>query len=348
MRVLVTGCHGYIGCLLVPMLRAHGHDVVGLDSYLFVGCDFAVLGPWDSDSPAVLARDVRDVEQKDLERIDAVIHLAGISNDPLGDLNPECTYDINHRATIRLARLAKRAGVARFLQSSSCSLYGAQGDNFIDEGGEWNPVTPYGVSKERVERDLSQLADDHFSPIFLRNATAYGVSPRLRGDLVVNNLVGYAFTTGEVLLKSDGSPWRPLVHVEDIARAFHALLEAPREKVHNEAFNIGSTQENYRVRELAAIVEDVVPDSRVKFSEGAGPDKRNYRVNCDKIRKVLPDFETQWTVRRGVEELYDAYNRHGLDLDEFLGSRYLRIKRVTELQAAGQLNASLRWTEAAE
>jgi nucleoside-diphosphate-sugar epimerase len=341
-RVLVTGYHGYIGCALVPLLQAHGHEVVGLDSHLFAGCDFST----DPPSPRVIPKDVRDVEESDLEGIEAIVHLAGISNDPLGDLNPECTYDINHLATIRLARLAKSAGVPRFLQSSSCSLYGAHGDDLIDENARWNPVTPYGISKERVEHDLAKLADDDFSPTLLRNATAYGVSPRLRADLVVNNLVGYAFTTGEVLLKSDGTPWRPLVHIEDISRAFVAVLNAPRETVHNQAFNVGATDQNYRIREVAEIVESVVPGSRVEFSEGAGPDKRNYRVNCDKIREVLPEFETQWTVPRGVEELYDAYKRHGLDLDEFLSSRYLRIKRVAELQGAGRLDESLRWTAA--
>lgn len=340
MKVLLTGYHGYIGCVLAPMLREHGHEVIGLDNHLFEGCDFGE-GP---EAPRVLRKDVRDAELSDLEGVDAVIHLAGISNDPLGDLNPECTYDINHLATIRLAKLAKQAGVPRFLQSSSCSLYGAQGDDYIDESGEWNPVTPYGVSKERVETDLAALADEDFSPVFLRNATAYGVSCRLRADLVVNNLTGYAFTTGEVLLKSDGTPWRPLVHIEDISRAFVAALQAPRERVHGEAFNVGSTRENYRIREVAEIVERVVPGSKVKFSEGAAPDKRNYRVNCDKIHEVLPDFRTEWTVERGVEELYEAYKAHGLELEEFLSSRYLRIKRVSELQGSGRLDAKLRWT----
>lgn len=344
MRVLVTGHDGYIGCILVPMLRSNGHDVVGLDNGLFDGCEFDDP-PHDVET---IRADVRDVRPEHLEGIDAVIHLAGISNDPLGDLNPSSTYDINHKASVRLARIAKEAGVERFLQSSSCSLYGAAGDDFIDEGGDFNPVTPYGESKVFVERDVAPMADETFSPTFLRNATAYGVSPRLRGDLVVNNLVGYAFTTGRVLLKSDGTPWRPLVHIEDISRAFLAILHAPRELVHNEAFNVGRTEENYRMREVADFVQQVVPDSRVDYMEGAGPDKRCYRVDCSKIVEVLPEFQPRWTVRKGVEELYEAYREHGLTLEEFESERYLRIKHVRGLQDAGRLDTDLRWVASSE
>jgi len=326
------------------MLLEAGHEVTGLDNYLFEGCTF---GDEVDDVPS-LRLDVRDVELDHLRGFEAVLHLAGISNDPLGDLNPDNTYDINHRASVRLAELAKQAGVSRFIFSSSCSNYGAAGDDLLDESAAFNPVTPYGESKVFVERDLSLMADDDFSPTYLRNATAYGVSPRLRADLVVNNLVGYALTSGEVLIKSDGTPWRPLVHIEDISRAFLAVLHAPREKVHNEAYNVGRNQENYRVREIADMVEQVVPNSRVIYAEGAGPDKRNYRVTCEKICTELPEYQPQWTVPRGVEELYEAYKRHGLTYDEFVSSRYLRIKHVRELIEQKRINDRLRWVDAGQ
>jgi len=339
MKVLVTGHDGYIGCVLVPMLQERGHDVVGLDSGLFQGCEFDEL-PFECDA---IRADVRDVEARQLAGFDAVIHLAGISNDPLGDLNPQCTYDINHLASVRLAEAAKKAGVPRFLHSSSCSLYGAQGDSFLFENGEFNPVTPYGESKVLVERDVAPMADDAFSPTFLRNATAYGVSSRLRADLVINNLTGYAYTTGRVLMKSDGTPWRPLVHIRDISLAFIAAMQAPRELVHNKAYNVGRTSENYQIKDVARIVEEVVPGSRVELAASAGPDKRNYRVNCDFIERELTEYRPVWTVRKGVEELLAAYKAHGLTLEEFESSRYLRIKHVAGLQSAGRLDGGLRW-----
>ncbi len=339
MRVLLTGHNGYIGAVLTSMLLEAGHEVIGLDSDLFSACSY---GSWKPLVPS-LHKDVRDVASKDLEGFDAVLHLAGLSNDPLGDLNPDLTLQINHQASVRLAELAKQAGVQRYIFSSSCSNYGAAGDDSLDESSAFNPVTPYGTSKVLVEQDVSKLADDHFSPTFLRNATAYGVSPFLRFDLVLNNLVAWAYSTGKVYLKSDGSPWRPIVHIEDISRAFLAALQAPRELVHNEAFNVGQTQENYRIRQLAEIVAEVVPNCEVSFAPDAGPDKRNYRVNCDKIQRVLPEFKPQWTARRGAQELYDSYCKLGLKLEDFEGPRYKRISHIKELLSNGKIDEDLRW-----
>jgi len=342
MRVLITGHNGYIGSVLAPFIAAAGHRVVGLDTYLFEDCnlgtDTAAIESWRCD--------VRDVPASDLAGFDAIVHLAALSNDPLGNVNPACTYDINHLASVRLARLAKEAGVPRFLFASSCSLYGVAGDALLTEDAAFNPITAYGESKVRVEQDVAPLADERFSPTFLRNATAYGVSPRLRADIVVNNLVGVAYTTGDVLIQSDGTPWRPLVHIEDIARAFLAVLEAPREAVHNEAFNVGRTEENYRVRDLARMVQEIVPGSQVRYAEGGGPDPRCYRVDCGKLARTLPQFQPQWTARTGMQELHEAFKRHGVTREQFLGDRFLRIKHILKLQAEGRLDASLRWTDA--
>lgn len=338
-RVLVTGHKGYIGCVLVPLFVSAGHDVVGLDTDLYERCTFGEA-PIEIQE---IRKDLRDVEARDLRGFDAVVHLAGLSNDPLGNLNPDLTYDINHRASVRLAEMAKKAGVSRYLFSSSCSTYGAAGDNFLDETAEFNPVTPYGHSKVLVEQDVARLADDSFSPTYLRNATAYGVSPRLRFDLVLNNLVAWGMCTGRILMKSDGSPWRPIVHIEDISRAFLAALAAPREVVHNRAFNVGRSEENYRIRDLAQIVMETVPGCTVEFAVDAGPDKRCYRVDFSRIQKELPGFVPQWNARKGARELYDTYQRIGINIDEFEGPRYKRIDHIQALLASGRLDANLRW-----
>lgn len=324
---------------MVPMLLLQKHEVVGLDSDLFRNSTF---GEGFREIPE-LNKDIRDIEASDLEGFDAVIHLAGLSNDPLGNLNPELTYEINHLASVRLAKLAKAAGISRFIFSSSCSNYGAGGDDLLNEESNFNPVTPYGISKVRVEQDVSQLADDNFSPTFLRNATAYGVSPRLRFDLVLNNLVAWAYTTGRVYIKSDGTPWRPIVHIEDISRAFIAVLHAPRELVHNQAFNVGRNEDNYRIRDLGNIVEQVVPDCRIEYAKDGGPDKRCYRVDCSRIANTLPEFQPQWNARRGAEELYAAYQKIGLTLEEFEGPKYQRIAHVKQLLSSGRLDENLRW-----
>ncbi len=338
MRVLVTGHNGYIGQVLCPMLQAAGHEVVGLDTYFYEGCQFQAAPQVES-----IRRDIREVTPEDLKGIDAVAFLAALSNDALGDLDAGLTEDINDSGTVRFARMAKEAGVQRFIFSSSCSLYGAGADMILTEDSAMNPVTPYGKAKIDVELALTKLADDGFSPSYMRNATAYGLSPSLRIDLVVNNLAGYAVTTGEVLLKSDGTAWRPLVHVEDISRAFVAVLEAPRDAIHDQAFNVGRDEENFQIRQVAEMVHEAVPGSRVEFAKGAEADTRNYRVSFEKIARVLPAFQPQWTVRKGADQLVAAYREHGLTLDELSSTKYLRIKTILGHKDQGRLDDRLRW-----
>jgi nucleoside-diphosphate-sugar epimerase len=344
MRVLVTGHNGYIGTVLTPLLMAAGHEVIGFDSDLYARCTFGDGIP----RVAEIKKDIRDVEPSDVDGCDAIIHLAALSNDPLGNLNPSLTYEINYAASVRLAKLARQVGVSRFLFSSSCSTYGAAGDSMLTEEADFNPVTPYGHSKVMVEHDVSQLAGDDFSPTFLRNATAYGISPRHRFDIVLNNLVAWAFTTGLVYLKSDGSPWRPIVHVEDISRAFIAVLNAPRETIHNQAINVGINEENYRIRDLAEIVRETVPGCRVEYAPDAEPDKRTYRVDFSKIHNLLPEFQPHWNARKGAQELYEGYQKYGVKLEEFEGPRYKRIDHIKQLIQDDYLDDTLRWKSFSE
>jgi len=311
---------------------------VGLDSDLYRRCTFGEEMP----KVATVVKDIRDVEPEDVKGFDAVCHLAALSNDPLGDLNPELTYEINYKASVRLAELARAAKVRRFIFSSSCSCYGAGGEGMLTEEAPFNPVTPYGRSKVWTERDISALADDDFSPVFLRNATAYGVSARLRFDLVLNNLTAWAFTTGKIMMKSDGSPWRPIVHIRDISLAFIAVLKAPKQIIHNAAFNVGVTEDNLQIRDIAEIVGQTVPNCRVAFADGASPDTRNYRVDCSKITRELAAFKPRWNARRGAVELYNAYKEHGVTLEEFEGPRYQRIGHIRKLLADGILGRTLR------
>ena len=345
MKVLVAGDRGYIGAILVPFLSAAGHEVHGLDTGLYEGCD---LGPANEGAQTRSLVDIRDVRPSQLAGYDAVICLAALSNDPLGDLNPATTFSVNLEGTLQLARAAKHAGVERFLFASSCSLYGAAGSAAASEDAELFPVTPYGEAKVLAERELSQLADDSFSTTYLRNATAYGFSPRLRLDIVVNNLTAVAFTTGEVRLESDGTPWRPLVHIEDISRAFQVALEAPRELVHDEAFNVGRDEDNVQVRDIAEMVRDAVPGSTVSLAAGAGPDLRNYRVDFAKLNETFPGLRMQWSVRQGAQELVRAYSDRGLRHEDFMSSRFVRLRRIRELLDSGQVDSNLRRTEAGQ
>jgi nucleoside-diphosphate-sugar epimerase len=340
MRVLVTGHHGYIGSVVTPMLHDAGHEVVGMDTFFYEGCDF---GP-DEQKFEERRRDIRDVTAAELEGFDAVVHLAALSNDPLGDLDKELTYDINLRGTLHLAAQAKTAGVERFVFASSCSMYGAAaGDELVDESAPLRPLTAYAESKVKAEEGLSRLADADFSPVSLRNATAYGASPRLRVDIVLNNLSGWAFTTGRIRLLSDGRAWRPIVHIADIGRAVIGTLAAPREAVHDVAFNVGAQSENYRIRDLAEMVHEQLPDAVLDIAAKSYADPRSYRVGFGRFDELLPEHQPVWTARMGAKELVDGYRANGLTPELFEGYRYTRLKQINRLLEDGLVDESLRW-----
>lgn len=344
MRLFVTGVQGYIGCLLAPYLQRRGHEVLGLDTgYYRDGWLFSDRG-LAPETSRTLHKDIREIELQDLQGVDAVVHLAELSNDPLGENNPELTYHINHKASVRLAELAREAGVKRFVYTSSCSVYGvADGGAPMTEQSPTNPQTAYAVCKTLVERDVAPLAGATFSPTFLRNATAYGASPRMRFDIVLNNLCGLAATTGRIAMTSDGTPWRPLVHVLDICEAVACVLEAPRDAIHAEVFNVGHDADNYQVREIAEIVKEVYPSCELSFGQN-GADNRSYKVSFAKIHERLPGFKCSWDARKGAAQLRQVFDRIGLDQPGFEARPFTRLKQLKYLQTTGQLDEQLFWT----
>ncbi|HEY7088135.1 MAG TPA: NAD(P)-dependent oxidoreductase [Tepidisphaeraceae bacterium] len=345
MRILVTGHLGYIGTLLTPMLLKRGHDVVGMDADWYSRCTFG--DPKQIAKVPNIMKDIRQATVSDLKGFDTVMHLAALSNDPLGNYNAELTDEINHKAAVRLGEMAKEAGVKHFIFSSTCSNYGVAGNEFIDENGSFNPYTPYAKAKVAAELNLKPMSDKNFSVTLMRSATAFGYSPRIRWDLVLNNLTAHAMTTGKILMKSDGTPWRAIVHIEDISRAFTAVAEAKRDIVHDNAFNVGQTKENYRVREIAEIVAETVPGCKIEYAPGAGPDPRCYRVNCDKLPRLIPAYQPQWSARAAAKQVYESIKKYGLTLDEFEGTRYARLPHMKKLIADGVVDDRFNYTSKA-
>jgi len=337
MKVLITGNQGYIGSVLTEKLIARGHQVIGLDFGIFKDTQFI---PRKAKLQLQIYKDIRDVNKEDLKGVEAVVHLAALCNDPLGNLKPEVTYEINYKASVNLAKLAKEVGVKRFLFSSSCSMYGVSGDSFVNEEAKFNPQTPYAVSKVKAEEEISKLADDNFSPIFLRNATAFGISPRMRLDLVVQNLVAYGYVSGVITILSDGLPWRPLVHVQDVADAFCLLLEAPREKIHNQAFNIGSKENNIQVKDIAEMVKSVLPDTKIEIKNENPSDNRSYRVDFSKLYSL--GFKPKFTILDGIREICRVFKEINLTKEDFESSKYVTLKKYQELIELGKMDNNFR------
>lgn len=344
MRILITGNQGYVGTVMGKMMTKAGHEVIGLDTGYFTDC---WMGEDRKDYVAKqIVKDIRDVDASDFTGVDGIVHLAGLSNDPTGELNPGLTEDINLDASIRIAELARAAGAQRFVFASSCSIYGSGANAALTEEDSFNPLTAYARSKVETEFAVQKLADDRFSPIYMRNATVYGYSPRIRVDLVVNNLTGWAVSTHQVKLLSDGRAWRPLLHVEDMSQAFLKALEAPREAIHNQAFNVGNEEDNWQIRDIAERVATIVPDCAVSFAEGAGADTRNYNVSFAKIRERIPAFQPKWNVPKGIEQLYGEFARIQLTEPEFASRIYTRLKQIQHLLDTGQVSGELRWIAA--